>query len=446
MAKISGPPRAVQYTASAGQTEFSFNFKVYSDAEILVMRFGETLTLTEDYTVTGAGEESGGYITLTSGAEADEVYTLIGNTYIARVTTFTPGGPFAAEDINNEYDKVNDVDKENTTELQGGFHLPYPAPGVDLTIPFPEANKSLKWDPTGTFFIPTVNDPDTQAQAAEVSAAEAEASALSADASAISATASAVAAAISAAEAAASAASIDLPDLESSIIPHEDGVYVLGLNTKRWANIKTAAFRATGEVLIISGGTLKLLGGVSANFKPNIQDTYSLGTSGSRWLTGHIKTLVAANPKCIFEGQAGASSVGGDTWSKRVLDSVILNTVTGASIATNNITNLPIGRYSVSIKALTFGPETSHTKSKFSRWDTSLGAEDDLIFSLGGLSTNRRHPWNAIHFMDGEFEVTDVADYFYVKSQTSTSSTDGYGSGTGVWLRVIITQLRVGAA
>ena len=68
-------PRA-QYTATSGQTVFSYNFPIFEDSDILVY-IGSTLqTITTDYTVSGAGTSAGGNVTLTSGASAGDVVTI----------------------------------------------------------------------------------------------------------------------------------------------------------------------------------------------------------------------------------------------------------------------------------------------------------------------------------------------------------------------------------
>ena len=102
MAQIPGSARVNQYTATASQTVFIYDYKIYDDDEIKVQQNDDTLTLTTDYTVQDAGEDSGGTITLVTGATLDDTITLTGNSMIERDAVFTAGGDYLASAINGE--------------------------------------------------------------------------------------------------------------------------------------------------------------------------------------------------------------------------------------------------------------------------------------------------------------------------------------------------------
>lgn len=93
----------VQYTASAGQTVFPYPFPIFDDADLVVDIDG---AITTDYTVSGAGDDNGGSVTLTSGASAGEVVTIYRDIAIGRDTDFQQNGPWRSAAINDDLDKL----------------------------------------------------------------------------------------------------------------------------------------------------------------------------------------------------------------------------------------------------------------------------------------------------------------------------------------------------
>lgn len=112
---VSATDSRIQYTSSAGQTEFTYPFEIFEDADLQVYLTpsGQTpdptldiLTLNIDYTVSGAGNENGGIVTLTNSASEDDIITINRNILIDRETDFTTGGPFRGQAINDQLDKL----------------------------------------------------------------------------------------------------------------------------------------------------------------------------------------------------------------------------------------------------------------------------------------------------------------------------------------------------
>lgn len=110
------------YTATGGQTEFTVTFPFFTDASLKVYLTpnGQTaddatdiLTLTTDYTVTGAGNVEGATkkITLTagsypSGATAGDTVVIRRDEPIARTSDLAAQGDFSSETYNDEQDIV----------------------------------------------------------------------------------------------------------------------------------------------------------------------------------------------------------------------------------------------------------------------------------------------------------------------------------------------------
>ena len=98
-------PRA-QYTATSGQTVFSVPFEFFANSDLKVYRNSTLLTLTTNYTVTGAGVTGGGTLTLVTGATAGDIITIVRDVPVARTSDFPTSGPFNIEALNTDLDRL----------------------------------------------------------------------------------------------------------------------------------------------------------------------------------------------------------------------------------------------------------------------------------------------------------------------------------------------------
>lgn len=154
--------RTGPYTATGGQTEFTFDFNV-DDADDLTVTHeaasdGTITTLTEgagnDFTVTLDGTAPNtGKITLTSGATANDKYTIEGNRTADRPTDFTTGGDFLAGTVNDAEDRQFWHLQEIARDIGRSFRLgPTAADGVSLQV-VPEADKIPVWAADGLSLV-----------------------------------------------------------------------------------------------------------------------------------------------------------------------------------------------------------------------------------------------------------------------------------------------------
>jgi hypothetical protein len=102
--------KAGPYTATAGQTVFFFNFPILEAGDIDVWReragTATLLTLGVDYTVTGVGEQTGGQITLTSGALLDDIIAIDGDLLKQRSTSFAGGTTLNTAALDAEFNRM----------------------------------------------------------------------------------------------------------------------------------------------------------------------------------------------------------------------------------------------------------------------------------------------------------------------------------------------------
>ena len=105
MAISSSVPTA-RYTATAGQSIFSYPFRIFEDSNLRVIVDGALQVLSVNYTVTGAGDATGGTVVLTSGVAADTLIIIYREITIERTTDYQPNGDLTAQSLNSEFDYV----------------------------------------------------------------------------------------------------------------------------------------------------------------------------------------------------------------------------------------------------------------------------------------------------------------------------------------------------
>ena len=153
---INDTSARAQYTATSGQTVFSVPFEFFSNADLKVY-IGETLkTLTTHYTVTGAGVTGGGSITLTSGATAGQVVTIVRDIPVSRVTDFPLSGPFNVDDLNTELDRLTAISQQLETKLTRTVRLDdFDQPNTFQVLPSKtsRAGKIMAFDSNGNVTV-----------------------------------------------------------------------------------------------------------------------------------------------------------------------------------------------------------------------------------------------------------------------------------------------------
>lgn len=143
------------YAASEGQTALAYTFPILTAADLGVKRLragvSTRLTLDTDYSVSGAGTQPGGTVTLASEAQAGDLYALFGDETGERITDFV-GETFTSADVNAELDRIAQalLDLRRTVGRRLGVDETDDA-SVGLTIPgaADRANKVLAFSSTG---------------------------------------------------------------------------------------------------------------------------------------------------------------------------------------------------------------------------------------------------------------------------------------------------------
>lgn len=164
-------------TATEGQTVFAVSFPFQDDRDLTIVKVAldgtETeLTLTTDYTLTGAGAPSGGQLTLVTGAKAGERILNIGKAVLDRLTSIVQAGKFKSKSQDDEHDRHRIIQQEITRDAGRALKAPYGDSGA-LT---PLAGSLIGWNNNADGFANKPTESSSQ-QASETAAGEAQAAA-----------------------------------------------------------------------------------------------------------------------------------------------------------------------------------------------------------------------------------------------------------------------------
>ena len=155
----------VQYTASSGQTVFSFSFGAYNPTDLQVYQYpaGATpndstylLTYITNYTVTLNALE-GGIVTLNNGATLNDVVTILRNMPEDGLNYYLTGGVFSLSMLNDDFNKVVYMAQQNTmfqqTLAPSYFNCATVNQSVDIKLPILAANQAWAKNANNTAFV-----------------------------------------------------------------------------------------------------------------------------------------------------------------------------------------------------------------------------------------------------------------------------------------------------
>jgi hypothetical protein len=151
---VSDTNPRVQYTATSSQTVFAYGFPIFEDADLKVYQDTTLLTLTTDYTVSGAASSSGGNVTLGTGATTGDIITIYRDLAVARSSDYQTGGDLLAETLNDDLDKLvmmvqqSEFDVSNRSIRFGQFVTGLPLNEITDNAT-DRANKVIGFDSTG---------------------------------------------------------------------------------------------------------------------------------------------------------------------------------------------------------------------------------------------------------------------------------------------------------
>tara|TARA_R110000851_G_scaffold105565_3_gene224045 strand:+ start:2239 stop:3546 length:1308 start_codon:yes stop_codon:yes gene_type:complete len=146
------------FTATASQTAFAFNFKIYVTNNIKVYETptgqdpndtNDILILDTDYTVSIDGD-NGGTVTLNTGATLNDTIVIVRDLPKTRTTSYVTQGDLLATSLNEDQDYQTYLTVDAITSILNVVRLPQSAVGVSSLLPNVVGDTYLKWNAAGT--------------------------------------------------------------------------------------------------------------------------------------------------------------------------------------------------------------------------------------------------------------------------------------------------------
>lgn len=136
---IEDDPRFRILVASAGQTTFAIPFPFQANADVIALEKVDDLffEIVGGYTVTGAGNPSGGTLTFSVGREENDEILILGSAVLERLTSIVLNGRFSSKATDDELDRNRLIQQEVKREVDRAVKTSYGevAPTLDLNIP-----------------------------------------------------------------------------------------------------------------------------------------------------------------------------------------------------------------------------------------------------------------------------------------------------------------------
>lgn len=147
--------RVRRFVATGGETVFPVSFPFFAASDLLVLRVRngvtDTLLLASDYTVSGAGNQAGGAVTLMAPAQAGDVIVIVSAQPIARASEWQDGAALTARTLNAEIARWWIAAQQLRAAQTRMLSLPVTdPPTVTALPPLPQrANRLLGFDANG---------------------------------------------------------------------------------------------------------------------------------------------------------------------------------------------------------------------------------------------------------------------------------------------------------
>ena len=376
---LSSTLTKIQYSGDGIVTAHPTTFVYYTDADLRVILTVDSTgvetvqALTTNYTLSG-GNGAVGTLTMTVPPASGETLTIKSNISDLQGTSFPTGGKFPAASVERRFDIVTRLVQQQAEEISRSVALAESSETGSISLPEPSSRTALMWNTAGDNLENSTYDPDANVAAAAASASAASTSASNAATSETNAGVSETNAAASAATAALYASrSVDQktwsggttmtlsqdPGSVSNVFYVEAGVpqipgvdfTVSGTTLTRTSTPPSGdtGFAISGRTTSVgtpSDGTVGLTQ-LSATGTPSAltslrgDNTWGKDIFGAQFL--HIQDQKATNTH--GQGLTSGSDV------VRELTTVLTNEITGASLATNQIT-LSAGTYWIDAGAM----------------------------------------------------------------------------------------------
>lgn len=159
LATIDDNTPRVAYTASGGQTAFTYTFEILAATDLKVYKNSTLLTYSTDYTVSGVGAQSGGTVTLLSAASLNDTVVIYRDQAVSRTTDYQAGAKLNPDTLDLDIDRVVLGVQQVERDVARSIHIApsdtRSASDMELPAPSVRASKYLAFDTDGDVTLTT---------------------------------------------------------------------------------------------------------------------------------------------------------------------------------------------------------------------------------------------------------------------------------------------------
>lgn len=156
---VSTTESRIGYNGNGATTVFAFPYRFLTNTDLVVtlVRADTTQvvqTLNTDYTVTGAGDDAGGTVTMAVAPATGQQLVIVRAVPLTQETDYISGDPFPAESHERALDKLTMISQRLENLISRSIRLSDADLLVTSTIlPAPSPGSSLIWNLTGTGLV-----------------------------------------------------------------------------------------------------------------------------------------------------------------------------------------------------------------------------------------------------------------------------------------------------
>lgn len=152
---ITSETSKVTYNGDGSTVAFSVSYYFLDDAdlEVIVEDAGgdETVqTIISDYSLSGAGDQSGGTCTMVTAPASGEKLIIRRKVAVTQPVDYVENDPFPAETHEEALDRITMIAQEHSEELDRSLKLKASSSYSDLSVNDPAAGQYLRWNSGGT--------------------------------------------------------------------------------------------------------------------------------------------------------------------------------------------------------------------------------------------------------------------------------------------------------
>lgn len=152
---VSSEVKRSDYAGNGSTTAFATGFRFLQNSDLKVILTVDATGVetvqaeTTNYTVTGAGLDAGGTVTMLVAPPSGETLTIKRNLTLTQTTDYVENDSFPAESHETALDKLTMITQQLQEELDRSLKLAEAQSSSGLILPVPVTDRFLQWDSSG---------------------------------------------------------------------------------------------------------------------------------------------------------------------------------------------------------------------------------------------------------------------------------------------------------